>query len=90
MKGDIKDINESYDAAVVDLPYDNFCLSDETNIIDIIRHTAKISNRQVFISAIDLTEEIREEGLVIVDRSVVYKSKNRNFTRYIWVCEGLK
>lgn len=89
MQRDMKDIDESYDAAVVDLPYDNFCQSDEANIIDIIHHTGKISKRQVFISAIDLTEKIREEGLVIVDRSVVYKSKSRNFTRYIWVCEGL-
>ncbi|NLY81390.1 MAG: SAM-dependent methyltransferase [Clostridiales bacterium] len=87
---DIKDIDEVYDAAVVDLPYGNFSQSDEANMVNIIRHSARISKRQVFISSIDLKEKIREEGLVIVDESVVYKSKSRRFARYIWVCEGLK
>ncbi|MBK5253915.1 MAG: SAM-dependent methyltransferase [Peptostreptococcaceae bacterium] len=87
---DIKDIDEIYDAAVVDLPYGNFSESDEGNMVDIIRHAARISERQVFISSVDLTDNIREEGLVIVDQSVVYKNKSRRFTRYIWVCEGSK
>ncbi len=90
LRSDIKDIEESYDAAVVDLPYGNFSLSDEDNMMDIIRHAAIISERQVFISSIDLTDKIREEGLVIVDQSVVYKNKSRRFARYIWVCEALK
>lgn len=87
IQGDIKDIKETYDVSVVDLPYDNFCQSNEENIIDIIHHAARISKRQVFISAIDLREKILEEGLMIVDSSVAYKSTSRNFSRYIWVCE---
>jgi tRNA (guanine10-N2)-dimethyltransferase len=87
IKRDIKDIDEAYDVAVVDLPYDNFCKSDEASMLAIIHHAARISKRLVLISSIDLTEKIREEGLVIVDRSVAYKNKSRRFGRYIWVCD---
>lgn len=87
---DIKDIEEAYDVAIVDLPYGNFSQSDETNMIEIIRHAARISKRQVYISSLDLTDKIGEEGLVIVDRCVVYKNKNRRFARYIWVCQEME
>ncbi len=86
---DIKEMDEYYDAAVVDLPYGNFSKSDEVDMMNIIHHAARISERQVLISTIDLTMKIREEGLVVVDQSVVYKNRSKRFARYIWVCEGL-
>jgi tRNA G10 N-methylase Trm11 len=85
---DIKDLNQYYDAAVVDLPYGNSSESDEVDMMDIIHHAARISDRQVLVSSIDLTEKIRKEGLAIIDRAVVYKNKSKRFMRYIWVCEG--
>lgn len=84
---DIKDLDEYFDTAVIDLPYGNSSESDEVDMMDIIRHTARISNRQVLVSTIDLTEKISKEGLIIVDRAVVYKNKSRRFMRYIWLCE---
>ncbi|MDD2371307.1 MAG: SAM-dependent methyltransferase [Firmicutes bacterium] len=87
-QNDIKDMDKYYDAAVVDLPYGNFSKSEEVDMMDIIHHAARISKRQVLISSIDLTDKILEEGLVIVDRSVVYKNRSKRFARYIWVCEG--
>jgi len=87
---DIKDLDGYYDAAVVDLPYGNLSQSDEFDMLEIIRHAARISKRQVLVSSIDLTEKICEEGLVFVDRAVVYKNRNKRFARYIWVCEDLK
>ncbi len=84
---DIKDIIENYDAAVVDLPYGNSSDSDEVDMMGIIHHAARISKRQVLVSTIDLTEKICKEGLVIVDRAVVYKNRSERFMRYIWVCE---
>lgn len=88
LNDDIKDLEASYDASVVDLPYGNFSHSDEANMKHIIHHAKRISKRQVFISSIDLTDIIIEEQLTIVDRGVVYKNKSRRFFRYIWVCEG--
>ncbi|KAF0091975.1 MAG: RNA methyltransferase [Fusobacteria bacterium] len=85
---DIKDLDEYYDAAIVDLPYGNSSESDEIDMMDIIHHAARISKRQVLVSSIDLTEKISAKGLVIVDRAVVYKNKSKRFMRYIWVCEG--
>ncbi len=84
---DIKYMDKYYDAAVVDLPYGNSSDSVEVDMMDIIHHAARISKRQVLISTVDLTEKILEEGLVIVDRSVVYKNRSKRFARYIWVCE---
>lgn len=86
--GDIKDLHRTYDASVVDLPYGNFSHSDKANMEHIIHHAKRLSKRQVFISSLDLTDLIEEQGLTIVDRSVVYKNKSRKFIRYIWVCQG--
>lgn len=88
MRKDINDIEGFYDIAIVDLPYGNLSQSDEVDMMDIVRNAARISERQVLISSINLTEKILKEGLLIVDQSVVYKNRSKRFARYIWVCES--
>jgi len=47
----------------------------------------KIHGDSLYISPKDISEEIKNENLVILDRCEVVKNKNNDFTRYVWVCE---
>lgn len=84
---DIKDINERYDTAIVDLPYNLFTSATDDDIIHIIEATAKITNRMVIVSNADITNLINNQGFKILDYCTVGKRGKTNFAREIWVCE---
>jgi len=86
-RSDIKDISNSYDAAIIDLPYNLFSCADENTTLHIIESTAKITDRIVIVSSSDITNLISNAGLRISDYCSVNKKGNTNFTREIWVCE---
>jgi len=84
---DIKDISKSYDAAIIDLPYNLFCHADNELISHIIESTAEITHRLVIVSTSDISSVINNAGLSITDYCSVKKRRSGNFTRKIWVCE---
>ncbi|MGQ1909230.1 TRM11 family SAM-dependent methyltransferase [Marinifilum sp. RC60d5] len=86
-RSDIKDINESYDAAIIDLPYNLYSCASDEDILHIVRYTAMLTDRLVIVSTSDITNLIHNVGLNLLDYCVVSKSGKRNFTRKIWVCE---
>lgn len=86
-RSDIKDINQSYDAAIIDLPYNLFSFADDTNILHIIESTTEIANRVVIVSTSDITNLISRAGLKTLDYCSVKKIGKAKFTRKIWVCE---
>ncbi len=85
--GDIQDIDDSFDAAIVDLLYGNFSLKNDENQLKIIRNAIRISKKIVLASAEDIRDELVQENLKIIDHCKVGKNKNSDFLRYIWVCE---
>ncbi len=85
--GDIQDIDESFDASIVDFPYGNFSVTTADNQIKIIRNAKRISKKLVLVSSEDITEEILTEKLKITDFCKVSKKEIKSFARYIWVCE---
>lgn len=85
--GDIKDIDEVFDASIIDLPYGNFSITTKEELQSILKNAKRISKKIVFVSAKNITEEIEKEGLVIIDRCEVGKNENSEFIRYVWVCE---
>jgi predicted RNA methylase len=87
---DIKDISKSYDAAIIDLPYNLFSYSNDDSISHIIESTAEITNRLIIVSMSDITNVIINAGLRISDCCSVKKRGKANFTRKIWVCEKEK
>lgn len=87
-RGDIKDIDEEYDVAIVDLPYGNFSHTDEENMLIILRHSKRIARRQVIISSEDISEQLLVEGFNVTENCITYKNKSRKFARYIWICES--
>ena len=84
---DIKDIQNKYDAAIIDLPYNLYSYSNETITESIIQSTAKITNRLVIVSISNIEEIIISAGLKVYDYCTVEKRGKSTFTRKIWVCE---
>lgn len=87
INGDIKDIKEGYDVAIVDLPYGNFSRFDLEKQLEIIRQAKRISKKLVLVSAADIADKLSEEKLKIIDCCKVYKTLKRDFVRYIWICQ---
>ena len=86
-RSDIKDINNKYDAAIIDLPYNLFSNVDENNALHIIESASEISNRLIIVSIADIEDVITHVGLTLQDCCRVGKSGKASFTRKIWVCE---
>lgn len=84
---DIKDLQMSFDAAIIDLPYNLYTYSDEIITLNIISSSAKIAPRLVIVSITDITAIIEESGLYVADYCTVEKRGKTKFTRNIWVCE---
>ncbi len=85
--GDIQDIDDRFDAAIVDLPYGNFSFKNDENQLKIIRNAIRISKKIVLASSEDIRDELVQENLKIIDHCKIGKNKNGDFFRYIWVCE---
>ncbi len=86
-RSDIKDISNSYDAAIIDLPYNLFSSSDESTMIHIIESTKEVAEQIVIVSITDIASLIENAGLKITDYCSVGKSGKKSFARKIWVCE---
>lgn len=84
---DIKDINQRYEAAIIDLPYNLFTSATDSEISHIIESTAEITDQLVIVSTSDITDLITGTGFKISDNCSVSKSGKRKFARKIWVCE---
>ncbi|WP_019639282.1 TRM11 family SAM-dependent methyltransferase [Paenibacillus fonticola] len=82
--GDLNEVVELYDAAIVDMPY-NLCsvLSPEERG-EMLHSIKKFSQRSVIVSTEQLEKEIVGAGFCIRDYGTVSKS---SFVRHIWVCE---
>lgn len=88
-RSDIKDINQKYDAAIIDLPYNLFSCADEATLSHIIISAKNIVECLIIVSISDISELIRDAGLKISDSCRVGKSGKGDFIRKIWVCEKL-
>lgn len=80
--GDLNDINEAFDAAIVDMPY-NLCsvlsASERSLMLASVR---RISKRAVIVSSELLESEIEAAGLKIMDSCSVSKGA---FVRHVWL-----
>lgn len=86
-RSDVKDLDEKYDAIIIDLPYNIYAYSDDLIISNIIESTAKLSNRIVIVSVEDISNFINKIEFKIIDSCNVGKSGKSKFARRIWVCE---
>jgi tRNA G10 N-methylase Trm11 len=85
--GDIQDIDDSFDASIIDLPYGNFSFKNDENQFKIIRNAKRISKKIVLVSAEDIRAELVKENLKIIDCCKIRKNEKGDFLRYVWVCK---
>jgi len=84
----IEDIDSHYDACIIDLPYGLYSQTSPQAQLSIIENAKRIANRVVIVSSEDIKEMIHKSGLEVIDVCKLIKTVNRDFTRYIWVCES--
>ncbi|AOZ94703.1 RNA methyltransferase [Paenibacillus crassostreae] len=81
--GDISDINESYDVAILDMPYNLFSTTTPEEQLSLLRHARRIANKVIVITIETIDDMITEAGFVITDRCTANK---RSFARQVIVC----
>ena len=86
---DIKEISNTYDAVIIDLPYNLASRATEKEITHIVESTAKNANRLIIVTIADITDLIHNIGFEILDYCTVSKRGKRQFARRIWVCEKI-
>ncbi len=82
--GDMREITEKYDVAVIDMPY-NLCsvLSSEEKL-EMLQSARRFARRAVIVTIETIDPIIEKAGFGIVDRCTVNKG---NFIRNVLVCE---
>ncbi|MBP2001978.1 tRNA G10 N-methylase Trm11 [Paenibacillus shirakamiensis] len=81
--GDIAEITDHYDAAIVDMPYNHFSRTTPEAQFSILEHAARIADRVVVISVDSPDEMLTRAGLSVIDRGKVRKA---GFSRQVIVC----
>lgn len=81
--GDIADITEHYDAAIVDMPYNLYSSITPEEQFDILVNARRISDRVVIVAIEAMDEMISKAGFEIIDRCVARKGA---FSRHLMLC----
>ena len=81
--GNMNDINNKFNVAIVDLPYGIFTQITPGEQLAIINSTRRIADRMVIITFDDMKEQITSVGFHIDDRCTVSKG---TFKRHIYIC----
>lgn len=81
--GDMREIAEVYDAAIIDMPY-NLCsvLSDEEKL-EMLRSARRFAGRTVIVAIEPMDKIVEQAGFMITDRGTVNKG---HFIRHVMVC----
>jgi tRNA G10 N-methylase Trm11 len=82
-EGDIREIKERFDAAIVDIPYGLLSITTKELQREIIKSARRISDKFVLVSLDDMDEDLKDAGFVIIDKCTVLK---RDFKRHITLC----
>lgn len=82
--GDIADIQEHYDTAIVDMPYNLYSRITPEEQFAILSHTRRIADRVVIVAIEAVDEMIAAAGFTIIDRCVARKGA---FSRHLMLCE---
>lgn len=89
-RSDVKDLEKSYDAVIVDLPYNMYAKSTDDIAHSIIESAARLASRVVIVSVADIRDMIKSTGLMVIDSCNIEKRGQTSFVRRIWVCETKK
>ncbi|MDO7907183.1 RsmD family RNA methyltransferase [Paenibacillus sp. JX-17] len=82
--GDMNDLQESYDAAILDLPYNLCSLIEDTAQLNMLRSLRRMAKRAVVVSTADMDQSLQETGWQVTGGCSVRKG---TFERLVRVCE---
>ncbi|WNS46975.1 RNA methyltransferase [Paenibacillus sp. MMS20-IR301] len=82
--GDIADIEEHYDAAIVDMPYNLYSSITPEEQFAILANARRIAGRVVIVAIEAMDEMISSAGFTIIDRCIAKKGL---FSRHLMLCE---
>ena len=82
--GDMHNIEEKYDVAIIDLPYGLFTATTLEEQTALMKTARRITNKLVIVTFEDMDKHIIEAGFDIINKCYVCKGK---FKRYINICE---
>ena len=82
--GDMHNIEEKYDVAIIDLPYGVFTSTTLEEQTALMKSARRITNKLVIVTFEDMDKYIIEAGFDIINKCYVCKGK---FKRYINICE---
>lgn len=80
----IADVDEVYDVAIIDMPYNIFTSASPEDQQDIIMHARRIARKVIVVTIDTIDEMIENANLTIVDRC---EAKKSSFVRQVLVCE---
>lgn len=83
-KSAIEDVEEAYDVAIIDLPYNLYTHSSWEEQFTILKHARRIAKKVVIVTIESMDERLETVGFRITDRCVTTKQQ---FSREIVVCE---
>ncbi|MFZ3590949.1 TRM11 family SAM-dependent methyltransferase [Bacillus sp. DJP31] len=81
---DIRKVTESYDSAIIDMPYNLCSVVTPQEQLEMLESTRKFSKKLVVVTIETIDSIIENAGFTIVDRCIVSKG---GFIRQIIVCE---
>lgn len=82
--GDIADITEHYDVAIVDMPYNLYSSITPEEQFAILVNARRIADRVVIVAIEPMDEMITEAGFTIIDRC---EAKKGLFSRHLMLCQ---
>ncbi len=83
-KSAIEEIVESYDVAIIDLPYNLYTHATWDEQFTILKHARRIAKKVVIVTIESMDERLEEVGFQVIDRCVTMKQQ---FSREIVVCK---
>lgn len=80
---DINDVSESYDVAVIDLPYNLCSVITDDEQLEMLKSARRFAEKVVIVTLEDVDSNVGKAGFDIIDRCEVSKGR---FVRQILVC----
>lgn len=81
--GDMNEVREHYDAAILDMPYNLCSVLPESDKLKMLTSLGEISSRAVIVTAEEIADLLPGCGLEAVDYAALDKG---SFRRHVWLC----
>jgi tRNA G10 N-methylase Trm11 len=82
--GDMREIMEVYDAAIIDMPYNLCSVLSHGEKLEMLRSARRFAGRAVIVTIETMDDIVEQAGFTITDRGTVNKGQ---FIRHVMVCE---